>query len=1404
MKKIIFFSLIILVSQFSQVICAQTKITTKTDPDYFDIKATYAEAKAKNMALGEIDGYVKSLEIDFYSRKALEKQKHKHTPYENSKHVNEQVIYLNGDNRIMSIGCPNAGFENYDFSGWTGAKGIYSGTQASPVYTITPGIFNPAGNNIPLANSSNFHTILSSPPTDPTYPICTGFDSMACPSSGPLISQIPFVSPYSLDGVSCRLLGSFGGGSQGKVSRLKYVMSVNPNNKLFSYSYAIVLNDGHSTDPGTHQPYFKVTVRDQNGNLVLNCQPFFKNATDALTDTSFRTSHLSFGGNAVIYRPWRQSSIDLSSPTHSLITSVSIEFEVAGCSAGGHLGYAYVDAECGAGGIYPSFCGGNDAVLTAPKGYTHYQWYDPSGALIAAPTGTNPVLTISSPQTGNTYSVSMVTPGGCTVTLSKTIAITNVTILNLNSAPSCAGGNSGIASVDATGSTGAYSYTWTNINTGQIVSNSQTAIGLAPGNYSVMVASPPCGQDSYNFSIGTSPPFYLNQSKQFCGNSTFIDQPGGSNYVWYKGQNLISAPEGINDTLYIPLAIAGDQYSVVYKNAQGCKDSIIYSLVQMPGGNPYFTNITNSCANESTGSLLVNVNTPFSPPYNFSITGPTAATTVSNSTTSASSITIDYLAPGTYTMIIDDGFCIYNNTVSVGVVQTNFTVTAPNALICFPEEATLDLKFENITPSSCGLSNNTSCPSQNFIQIGDGTNVNTSTSNPSPYGNYYKNKREQYLFTASELLSAGLVQGDITSLSFQVNSILPLNTTGISSSSTYIGTLPNYSIKMKCSSATMLSNFDSTGLVQVYFGDYTPTIGSNTHNFTQPYAWDGLSSLIVDVCYTRTVALSSTYYTSNPISPNTNTGSTKTVYFVSDDVQACGNPNGVTSMYRPNIRFGNCGVTDPSSYTLSVSPNGTITANFANDSITVAPTFTIAPVGTGSVIYTISATNPIGGCVSTQTVEIIYPSLNTSINVKTDSIVCEGSNTILSATGAGNYNWYSYQNGSLTYIASTDSVTVAPTTIGTNTYIVTGTAPCPGSTKDSVIVTIDVIQIANLIITPLPDVTKCLNKFIVLNADVESTVPGNTGQPYIYSWTTLPTNNPASGVNSTSGYTVTSDTTITLVVTVNGFCSNPISDTVIVNNFIDNLSVSITNSVITCPDKLITLNALINGGYPDYEYYWSANSTTVAGTSSFNFTSPSSGGTYTVGITVIDSCGYEDFDSDIVVVLPNTLNISILDSITACGNTPFTLRSSASGGYSDYSYFWTLDSEIISTSQNLSFATPAAEGTYSVFVTVSDSCGYQKTNVEVINVLTPCMVEIPNVITPNGDNTNEYFTLRNLEYHPNTRVTIFDRWGKKIYENSNYNNEWKAEGLTDGTYFYIVEVSDDKNYTGFVTVFKGQ
>ena len=757
------------------------------------------------------------------------------------------------------------------------------------------------------------------------------------------------------------------------------------------------------------------------------------------------------------------------------------------------------------------------------------------------------------------------------------------------------------------------------------------------------------------------------------------------------------------------------------------------------------------------------------------------------------------MAPGTYTAVINDGLCIYNNTVTVGVIATNFTITPTNTVLCFPEEVVLNFDFGDVAPATCGLSSSGSCSTPNSVQIGFGTTANTTTSYPAIYGNFYRNTRHQILYKATELLAAGVQAGKISSISFDISSI--------SGTTTY----PDFSIKMKCTSVTDLgsgTNFDNTGLVQVYYApSINITTGWNTYTFANAYEWDGVSNILIDVCDTQTPG-----YTTNSSSPYTATTFNSVRWFNSDGVPACGNlaPNDYTpnTTFRPNIKFGNCGASAPSAYTVAVSANGTITTNYGNDSLKVAPS-SATPPASGNILNTITVTNPIGGCTTTQTVEVLYPPVTTSITTAiTNTVLCEGSTTNLSATGAFTYEWF-YQvgaGGPLQSIATTSGITVIPPAVGVNTYVVTGNSPCPSSTPDTKTVTVNVIPKANLIVTPLPDVTKCLNMPYTFNTAAGSTTPGNPGTPYTYAWTELPGNTPAPGVNALSTYTTNSNTTTTLVIAVSGSCAIPTSDTVVVKNFANDLGITITNSIITCPNKPLDLNSITSGGHAVYNYTWTVNSIPVANTPTLSYTSPSSGGTYVVQVTVMDSCSYQANDNDVIVVLPNTLNIAIVDSVSLCGNTPFTLSSSSSGGYPDYSYQWFLlpNNNSISNTSILSSNTPANEGNYSIQVVISDSCGYQRSDIQVINVLPPCQVEIPNVITPNGDGANDYFKIKNLEYHPNTGLTIFDRWGLKVYENPNYNNEWKGEGTSDGTFFYIIDVPQDKKYSGFLTVFKGQ
>lgn len=69
-----------------------------------------------------------------------------------------------------------------------------------------------------------------------------------------------------------------------------------------------------------------------------------------------------------------------------------------------------------------------------------------------------------------------------------------------------------------------------------------------------------------------------------------------------------------------------------------------------------------------------------------------------------------------------------------------------------------------------------------------------------------------------------------------------------------------------------------------------------------------------------------------------------------------------------------------------------------------------------------------------------------------------------------------------------------------------------------------------------------------------------------------------------------------------------------------------------------------------------------------------------------------------------------------------------------------------------------------------------------------CDLTIPNVFTPNADGINDYFEIENLEHYPGARMVIYNRWGNKVFEHSDYyNNWWDGDGAPDGTYFYVLQ-----------------
>jgi gliding motility-associated-like protein len=77
-----------------------------------------------------------------------------------------------------------------------------------------------------------------------------------------------------------------------------------------------------------------------------------------------------------------------------------------------------------------------------------------------------------------------------------------------------------------------------------------------------------------------------------------------------------------------------------------------------------------------------------------------------------------------------------------------------------------------------------------------------------------------------------------------------------------------------------------------------------------------------------------------------------------------------------------------------------------------------------------------------------------------------------------------------------------------------------------------------------------------------------------------------------------------------------------------------------------------------------------------------------------------------------------------------------------------------------------------------------------------------NVITPNADGQNDVFTIENLERYPNTALTIYNRWGRRVYHSDDYHNTYDGAGAGPGIFYYLCRLADGTTYKGWFEVIK--
>ena len=451
--------------------------------------------------------------------------------------------------------------------------------------------------------------------------------------------------------------------------------------------------------------------------------------------------------------------------------------------------------------------------------------------------------------------------------------------------------------------------------------------------------------------------------------------------------------------------------------------------------------------------------------------------------------------------------------------------------------------------------------------------------------------------------------------------------------------------------------------------------------------------------------------------------------------------------------------------TLTASISGATSYSWSN--VATAQTTTVNVGGVYSV--TVSANN----CVSTA-------SINVSINPTPTVVIpanvgmCSGSSATVAAvsfspTGAYTYTWSNGSNAS--------SLTISTATVLT-LQVTNNASGCVSAISNS----------CNVVTAANPTVAMSATPIVFCNGSNATLTPTVTGgqTAYTYSWT-------PSVLGTASTATTSNQGVYSVLVRDANLCVG----TATVATVKSTPSVTLSSpDLVICPNDCAEITAVGTSSFAPFTYAWSNDNAFIG-----DSTLMCSDGIVTVTFTDAQGC----VATNTIAVVDDVIPVASFTSTPPSPVTPtilidFTSTSTIATG-SITSSVWTFGDGNGSSGVNVNHAYATA-GTFPIVLTVTGSNGCA--NSYTVNYIVDAVLEIPNVFTPNGDGANDFLKFKNLEVLGSNNLTIFNRWGKKIFEQDNYKNDWNGGGYNDGTYFFILSVpmATPNIYKGYVQLMR--
>lgn len=384
---------------------------------------------------------------------------------------------------------------------------------------------------------------------------------------------------------------------------------------------------------------------------------------------------------------------------------------------------------------------------------------------------------------------------------------------------------------------------------------------------------------------------------------------------------------------------------------------------------------------------------------------------------------------------------------------------------------------------------------------------------------------------------------------------------------------------------------------------------------------------------------------------------------------------------------------------------------------------------------------------------------------------CKGSAVTLNAV-ASNTGTYVWDFGDGSVLSTTD-------TFATHQYLASGLYSPTLIMKQTVTGCTGSVPLPDKInIRPDPVITITPVQPLICKG---TSVPLQAGGGVTYEWlpatalsnATIP--NPVASPSQTSSYT--------LKVADDLGCRNSADLTITV---IQPVQVTVTGEKEICQGEPVNLKA---GGAEVYKWIYD-----IAGLNDINISNPvatpGTTTTYTVTGSDAHSCFYDT--ADITVQVRPLPAVNAGQDVQLWPGDPLQLQATGSSDVNAWK--WT-PAEYLSCSDCASpVCTPLTTKEYTI--TVSNQYGCKAADTMVVKLL--CdenRVRIPNGFTPNGDGKNDEFMIKGIAIVKH--LTIFNRWGQKVYDRSNFvagdrslcwNGIINGYPAESGTYVYFVEL----------------